>query len=129
MLTLHKLKCSAYHLKTFWVFYRHQMQNLKSTSLYPPAIKILKKIPPFASTTHLVPKHKFIHMHIQLNELTTFLWCVVTRNWTSASKSLGTLSTNSWWDTRKYTILRAKAMSKLASPSLRKIVGVNMFTT
>lgn len=68
-------------------------------------------------------------IHKQLTELTFFLWCVVTRNRTSASKSLGTLSTNSWWDTRKYTILRAKVTSKLASHSLRKIVGVNMFTT
>lgn len=129
MLTLHKLKFSAYHLKTFWVFYIHQMQNRKSTSSYPPAIKILKKNPIICIHSTFVPKHKFTYMHIQLNELTLFLWCVVTRNRTSASKSLGTLSTNSWWDTRKYTILRAKATSKLASHSLRKIVDVNMLTT
>jgi hypothetical protein len=68
------------------------------------------------------------YLHTKLTKLTVFVCCLVTRNWTSATKSLGMLSTKSWWDMRKYTTLRAKATSKLASHSLRKIVGVNIST-
>jgi hypothetical protein len=69
------------------------------------------------------------YLHTKLAKLTLSVCCLVTRNWTSATKSLGTPSTNSWWDTRKYTMLRAKVTSKFASHSLRKIVDVNISTT